>query len=91
MDVTAVYSKDVRAAEPQAGAEQIAQRRQLIEASKAINTSQILGAENELVFVMDRASHRAIMRVVDRQTQEVIMQLPPEYVLNMAAELAGKA
>jgi uncharacterized FlaG/YvyC family protein len=28
-----------------------------------------------------------VMRIVDRQTGEVIRQLPPESVLNMAAEL----
>jgi uncharacterized FlaG/YvyC family protein len=39
-----------------------------------------------LVFVFDRDTHQPIMRVVDSKTNEVIMQLPPDYVLNLAAE-----
>ncbi len=45
------------------------------------------GAENELTFVMDPRSHRAIMQVIDRKTHEIVMQLPPEYVVRMAEEI----
>ena len=90
MDVSVVHSNLLLPEQSQVDPVQIAQRRELIQASKAINASGLLGADSDLVFVVDRATHRAIMRVVDRQTKEVIMQLPPEYVLNLAADLAGK-
>jgi uncharacterized FlaG/YvyC family protein len=37
--------------------------------------------------VVDRASRRAIVRIVDKQTHEVINQIPAEYVLRLAEEL----
>ena len=90
MDVSAVHSSLVALDQPQVDVAQIAQRKELVQASKVINASGFLGAESELLFVVDRATHRAILRVVDSQTKEVIMQLPPEYVLQLAAELAEK-
>jgi flagellar protein FlaG len=52
-----------------------------------VNDSAALGENNELTFVLDRASHRAITRVIDRNTKEVIMQIPAENVLRMAEDL----
>jgi uncharacterized FlaG/YvyC family protein len=90
MDVSAIQTAAHVAAQSQPVAEHITQRRELIQASKTINQSGVLGEQNDLVFVVDRATHRAIMRVVNRQTQEIVMQLPPEYVLNLAANLDNK-
>lgn len=64
-----------------------AYNRQLVQAANIVNNHAALGNNNEIVFVMDRATHRAIMRVVDRKTQDVVMQLPPEYVLRLAEDL----
>jgi len=61
-------------------------QRQLLRSSRLINSSGMLG-QNELVFSVDRATHRPIIRVEDRETHEVVMQLPPEYVLRLAQEL----
>jgi flagellar protein FlaG len=63
------------------------QRRRLIQAVKAINASELLGQQNELTFAVDRATHRTIVRVVNKDTREVVMQIPPESVLRMAADL----
>jgi uncharacterized FlaG/YvyC family protein len=54
---------------------------------KAINASELLGQQNELTFAVDRATHRTIVRVVNKDTREVVMQIPPENVLRMAADL----
>lgn len=67
----------------QVAAPEAAQRRQLIQASRSVNESGLLG-HNELVFLIDRATHRPIIRVEDRETHEVVLQLPPEYVLRLA-------
>jgi uncharacterized FlaG/YvyC family protein len=46
----------------------------------------LFGSNSELTFVFDRKIQRALVRVIDRNTQEVIMQLPAEYVVRMAEE-----
>ena len=66
------------------------QHREVVAAARAINASGYLG-QNQIVFVMDRGTHRAIMRIVDRETNEVVLQLPPEYVLQLAQELNAAA
>jgi len=69
-------------------AEIATQRRQLAQATSSINSSGILG-QNQLVFLVDRATHRPIIRVEDRETHEVVLQLPPEYVLQLAENLSS--
>ena len=91
MDVSAIQSSLQPQTQAHATSDQIAERRQLVLAAKTINESEVLGAQNEVVFVMDRVSNRAIMRVVNRTTQEVVMQVPPEYLLQLAKELGQKS
>lgn len=68
----------------------IAEHRELIQAVKSVNASESLGLENELSFMMDRETGHPVIRIVDRKTKEVIRQLPPEYVLRLAKEVARK-
>ena len=70
--------------------QEAAQRRELIKAIKAVNSSETLGEQNELVFVLNPGDHRPIVRLVDRKTREVVMQLPPEYVVRLAEESTRK-
>ena len=37
--------------------------------------------------VMDSETRRPIIRVEDRDTHEVVFQIPPEYVLRLAEDL----
>jgi uncharacterized FlaG/YvyC family protein len=67
--------------------EEIVQRRALVHAAKAINASDLLG-QNQLVIMVDPTTHRAVMRVEDRDTHEVLLQLPPEAGLRLAQDLA---
>ena len=75
---------------PTVSPQEAAERRQLIQAAKAINSSGALGDENELVFVLDPGTHQAILRLVDRKTREVRSQMPPEYALRLAEDLNQK-
>jgi uncharacterized FlaG/YvyC family protein len=68
------------------GKVEAARQREVFAAAKSINASGYLG-QNQIVFVMERGTNRAIMRIVDRETNEVVLQLPPEYVLQLAQEL----
>ncbi|MCW5976747.1 MAG: flagellar protein FlaG [Bryobacteraceae bacterium] len=64
-----------------------AQNRELIEAVKALNGAEFFGQNNELTFVFDRTTRRPLVRIVDRETREVVRQIPPEYALRMAEDL----
>jgi len=66
---------------------QKAQNRQLIEAVYAVNAAALLGEDNKVTFVMDPGSQRPVIQIVNRQTNELIRQIPPEGVLTMAAAL----
>lgn len=61
-----------------------AQQQQLVQAVHAVNLAEVFGQNTELTFSFEPKTHRAILRVVDKETGEVIRQLPPEYVLRLA-------
>jgi uncharacterized FlaG/YvyC family protein len=62
------------------------EQRNLIQAVKAINATDLLGPDNELTFVRDRATRRTVVRIVNRATRELIQQIPTEAVLRLAEE-----
>ena len=65
-------------------------QREVVQAVKSVNESGALGNDRELSFQQDRDSGRRIIRVLDRQTGEVITQVPPEVVLRLAKYMAGQ-
>ena len=67
-----------------------AQRRQLLEAAQSVNESGVLG-QGQLVFLLDRHTRQAVIRLVDRDTHQVLSQIPPEYVLRLAQDLGSSA
>ncbi len=74
--------------------EQAAQNREVAKAIRAINDKEVFGPGSELRFSIDRDTGRALIRIVDRTTNEVLNQIPPEAVLRLAivlAELHGHA
>ena len=64
----------------------LADQRALMQAVKAMNATGMFGENHELSFILDRATHQGIVRVVDRDTREVVRQIPAEYVLRLAEE-----
>jgi uncharacterized FlaG/YvyC family protein len=68
-------------------AEQVAENRQIVQAVKAVNQSGMLGDSNELTFSLDRQTRHPVIQIVDRSTKEVIQQIPPEYLLQVANDL----
>ena len=64
--------------------QQRAEQRQLIHSVEALNQAQLFGQNNELTFTFDRQSKKPILKIVNKETQEVVQQLPPEYVLRLA-------
>lgn len=58
-----------------------------VEPVKSINRSELLADRREIKPGVDAESDRLVMQVVDKDTQEVIFQAPPEITLRMAREL----
>jgi len=58
---------------------------------RAVNAPALFGEANELTFVIDRTTRKTLVRVVNRQTGDVVMQLPAEYVLEMAKDFEAQA
>jgi flagellar protein FlaG len=88
MDISAIYSSaQAAAANPSSlVADKVAENRELIQAVKSLNSSE-LSHDGELTFQMDRDTRRTVIRIVDRKTNEVIRQVPPEYVLRLAKQI----
>jgi len=86
MDVAALnrVAQAPQAIVPAVPADQAVQNRQVVQAVKALNGSEMFGQDNELLFVPDRQTQRMVVRVVNRKTGEVLSQIPPEYVLRLA-------
>ena len=61
--------------------------RDIVQAVRALNQSEMFGQDNELEFQRDRASRRMVIRIVNRTTKEVVSQVPPEYVLRLSEDL----
>jgi uncharacterized FlaG/YvyC family protein len=89
MEITAVGHsvQPVTAPVETVPADQAAENREVIQAVKALNGSEMFGGENELTFQRDPATQRMVVRIVNRSTKEVISQIPPEYVLRLAEDL----
>ena len=89
MDITSVghdVSQPVLAP-GQATPQKLKEEREIIQAVKAVNRIQLFGDQNELTFALDPESHKPVLRIVDRITNEVVRQIPSDYVLQLAREL----
>jgi flagellar protein FlaG len=67
--------------------ERLPEQQNLIKAVKALNAVEYFDQNNELTFIIDRQTRRPVVRIVDKTTNEVIRQIPPEYVLKLAEDL----
>jgi uncharacterized FlaG/YvyC family protein len=89
MDINAVTrtTQPADLATPGAPVEHATQTRDVVQAVKALNASEMFGDENELTFRMDQQSRRMLIQIVNRNTKEVISQIPAEYVLALSEDL----
>lgn len=71
--------------------DQAAENREIVRAVKAVNGAELFGEENQLTFRRDPQTRRMVIRVVNRKTEEVVQQIPAEYLLRLAAELKQKS
>jgi len=73
--------------QPTPSPEILQERREVVKAVKKLNQSEFYGSGSELQLAVDRATRRPVVRLVDKETQEVLRQIPEEYLLRMAEEL----
>jgi uncharacterized FlaG/YvyC family protein len=64
------------------------QNRELIQAVQKINECGHFGDKKKLVVIMDRATRKPVIRIVDIETEEVVSQIPSETVLQIAEALS---
>lgn len=83
----ATAAKPAREGPASRDVETAAQNREIAEAVRAINEADGVGPSSELRFSIDRDTGRALIRIVDRVTDEVITQFPPEAALRTAEVL----
>jgi uncharacterized FlaG/YvyC family protein len=70
-----------------ASAKWLVENRELIRSVKSIDASALFGEGSELAFALDRDTQRPVVRVLDRQSGELLWQAPPEYILKLAQSL----
>ncbi|MGA3015534.1 MAG: flagellar protein FlaG [Bryobacteraceae bacterium] len=89
MDITALnrISQDLPSVATPMPVEKAAENREVVQAVKALNNTEMFGQENELVFQKNPQTQRMVIKVVNRATKDVVLQLPPEYVLDLAENL----
>ncbi|HYW48833.1 MAG TPA: flagellar protein FlaG [Bryobacteraceae bacterium] len=75
---------------PVVPAEQAAENREVVQAVRAVNGTEMFGQDNVLTFQKDALTNRMVVKVVNRKTNEVVSQVPAEYVLLLAEDLKQK-
>ena len=63
-----------------------AENREVVQAVKALNNTEMFGEDNQLRFQRDPLTKRMVVQVVNSKTNEVISQIPQEYVLRLAQD-----
>ena len=70
-------------------ADQRASAQSLLQAVRSVNAAQFFGPQNEVTFIKDRASNEIVTRVINRDSREVVLQIPTQQVLRLAEEISG--
>jgi flagellar protein FlaG len=88
MDLTAISGvTGAHAPAPTVAVDKTAEKREVVQAVKAINGAEMFGADNELRFQKDPETNRLVVVVIDKKTREVLSQVPDEYILRLAEDL----
>ena len=93
MDINALnrITQAMPAAATAVPADKAAENRQVVQAVKALNRSEMFGQDNTLTFQRDPETQRMVVKVINRKTNDVVAQIPPEYVLRLADDAKQKA
>jgi uncharacterized FlaG/YvyC family protein len=90
MDIVSVsHAGQAGAATPDAQSPN-AQNRALVQAVKGINDSQLFGEDGEWTLAIDQQTRLPVIRIISRETNQVVMQLPAEYILELKQILQSR-
>jgi uncharacterized FlaG/YvyC family protein len=81
------YLNSLQALAPPAASPNSNNKQAVREAVNTINESELLGVDRELRFSTDPASKLGFVQVVDRNTGDVIVQIPSQFILDLAQML----
>jgi uncharacterized FlaG/YvyC family protein len=62
----------------------------VVAAVRALNKSELLGGDRELLFTRDSQTQKMVIQIVDSKSGDVVDQIPPEQVLRLMANF-GKS
>jgi len=65
---------------------ELQEQKQLIQAVKRLNETELRGSNQELRIVVDEDSKKPSVRLVDRETQEILQEYPPKSILRRARQ-----
>jgi uncharacterized FlaG/YvyC family protein len=82
----ALWNIPLPEAQPAVAAENRARTQAVAAAVRTINESGIVGPDRQVTFSTDAATRELVVRVVDKQSKDVLVQWPSEYALNLAQE-----
>jgi uncharacterized FlaG/YvyC family protein len=82
----ALWNIPLPEAQPAVAAENRARTQAVAAAVRTINESGIVGPDRLVTFSTDAATRELVVRVVDKQSKDVLVQWPSEYALNLAQE-----
>jgi flagellar protein FlaG len=91
ISVSAVSSHPLPSSEapvPQASADRTLNRAVSVAVGK-LNASSYAGEGREVTFSVDPTTKQPVVKVIDTATKEVIRQLPPAYLLQIAGDDAS--
>jgi len=90
MDISSISGLSYSGASPDTQAQPAGpEQRALIRAIRTVNSAQLFGQDKELTFVKDRETQKPVIRIISKETGDVVAQIPAENVLLMAEEVNG--
>ena len=69
---------------------EIGQEKRFVEAIEKVN-KRFLGDGKELSFSIHEKTKQIMVKIVDKQSKEVVKEIPPEKILDMVAEMCENA
>jgi uncharacterized FlaG/YvyC family protein len=64
--------------------------RQVVSAVQWLNKTEWLGQDRELTYTRDTKTGKLVIQILERQTGEVVDQIPPESVLRLVSDLQAE-
>lgn len=64
-----------------------AENREIIQAVRLVGAHANLGSDNEMTFFLDRKTRQPVIKIVNRQTGEVVEQIPNARILRLAEDI----